>query len=318
MALSKARITRLAPGRRNRATSELTERAASALAQGRPADVEADARSVMAAYAGSGPAGEPYLSAWQFLAAALANLGRHAEAVKEMTQCYDAVLLLRGNKDAVVVGLRISRAGQLAYLARYDEAEADCWAAMRDSRRVWPHATADRLRFAAVGHQVAVLNGRGLHAQAETLARPAIPEAEASAMRSGVLLALRCGLADSLNAQGRYEEVERMLGDLRPPGPNALVNVRIRLAAAQLGLGKLTEAETTAGEAVAEGNRALSPVHYLTLTARTLHGSILGRQGRRDEAERELRTNAAAWAEHFGGGHPRTVAARAKLAEVSR
>jgi hypothetical protein len=185
------RIAWLAQGRRSRAARKLRQRAASALALGRPDDVEAEARSVMAAYAQAGPAGEPYLSAWQYLAVALANLGRPAEAVEEQTDCFDAVLAKRGNRNAVVVGLRISRAGQLAYLARYDQAEADCRAAADDSRHVWPNAVAERLRFAAVNCQVIILNLRGLHAESEALALPAIRQAESSVMRSDILVSLR-------------------------------------------------------------------------------------------------------------------------------
>jgi tetratricopeptide (TPR) repeat protein len=317
MARTVARIAVLAPGRRDRAARNLRQRAAGALAMGRAADAEAEARSVMAAYARAGPAGEPYLSAWQYLAVALANLGRHGEAAEELTACFDAVLAKRGNTNAVVVGLRVSRAGQLAYLARYDQAEADCRAALNDSQHVWPHAVGDRLRFAAVNCQVVLLNMRGLYAEAEALALPAIREAESSAMRSDILISLRMGLAASLTGQERYAEGERIMAGPRPLDPDRLVGVLLRLAAAQLGLGKLPEAEATAQEAVSEGARVLSPVHYLTLAAGTVLGSALARQGSLDEAKRQLRTNAAAWAEHFGAEHPRTVAARAELAQVN-
>jgi tetratricopeptide (TPR) repeat protein len=308
----------LIPAWRNRAALELRVRAASALALGKPAEVEADARSVMAAYARVGPAGEPYLSAWQYLAGALANLGRHDEAVKELTDCHGAVLPVRGGRNAVVVGLRVNRASQLACLARYDEAETDCRAAIKGSRHVWPDATADRLRFSAAGHLVVVLNGLGLYAEAEALARPSLREAETSVMQADVLVLLRRGLAESINAQQRYAEAEQALRGLQPQEPVAMVGVRIQQAAAQLGLGKLTEAEITASEAVAEGTRGLSPVHCLTLTAGTVLGSAIARQGRREEAERELRTNVAAWAGHFGDEHPRTVTARAELAKINR
>jgi tetratricopeptide (TPR) repeat protein len=317
MAWTIGQIARLAPGWRNRATRKLRQRAASDLALGRAAEVEADARLVMAAYTRVGPAGEPYLSAWQYLAVALANLGRHTEAAEELTECFDAVLAKLGNRNAVVVGLRISRAGQLAYLARYGQAEADYRAALDDSRHVRPDAMGDRLRFAAVNCQVIVLNLRGLPAEAEALALPAIREAESSAMQSDISVSLRCGLAQSLNAQERYAEAERILAGLRPQDPDRMVSVRLRLATAQLGLGKLAEAEATAQEAVSEGTWAMSPAHYLTLSAGTVLGSALARQGRLDEAQRQLHTNAAAWAEHFGDEHPRTVAARAELAQVN-
>jgi tetratricopeptide (TPR) repeat protein len=272
----------------------------------------------MAEYAQVGPAGEPYLSAWQYLAFARANLGHHAEAVEELTKCFEAAAPARGDSNGTLTAIRVSRAGQLAYLALYDQAEADCQAAIDDSRHVWPRATGDRLRFAAVNCQIPVLSKRGLHAEAETLAWSAIREAESSATsRSDILVSLHVGLAESLNGQERYAEAERMLAGLQPRGSDRVLGVQLRLAAARLGLGKHAEAETTAGAAVAEGIRALSPVHYLTLAAGTLLGSALAGQGKLDQAQRQLRTNAAAWAERFGDEHPGTVAARAELARVN-
>jgi tetratricopeptide (TPR) repeat protein len=295
------------------ATRELTGRTKSALAMGTPAAVEADARSVMAAHADAGQASEPYVSAWLFLTSALGHLGRHAEAAEEATRLIDAVLPLRGNKHAIVIAARIGRAIQFTCLARYDEAEADARVAIQDA-----HAATDTLWFGAVGAHATVLNGRGLHAQAEALARQAIAEAGSSTTAAGVPLALGCTLAVSLNAQQRHAEAERILRDLRPERPSSVVAVRTTLASAQLGLGKLTDAAAGAGAAIAEGTRVLSPVHYMTLIAGTLLGRILARQGMLDAAERQLRENAAAWAEHFGDGHPRTITARAELAQIGR
>ena len=129
-----------------------------------------------------------------------------------------------------------------------------------------------------------------------------------------LLLSLRRCLAVSLNGLGRYTEAAALLRDLQPEGPLGVVSVRTYLAAAQLGLGDLGEAETGAREAVEEGGRLLGPAHNLTLTAGTLLGTALARQGKLDEARRQLRENAAAWAEHFGDAHPKTTAARTELA----
>jgi hypothetical protein len=88
------------------------------------------------------------------------------------------------------------------------------------------------------------------------------------------------------------------------------------LAAAQLGLGELAEAEAGAREAEETSRHQLSPRHYLTLTAGTLLGTVLARQDRPDKARRQLQDNAAAWAEYFGDAHPKTIAARAGLARL--
>jgi hypothetical protein len=58
-------------------------------------------------------------------------------------------------------------------------------------------------------------------------------------------------------------------------------------------------------------------VHNLTLAAGTLLGKALAAQGKLDEARRQLLANSAAWTEHFGDGHPKTIAAQAKLANLN-
>ena len=309
---------RLVPRRRYRVAAEFAGRARDGLAQGRSAEVEADARSVMAAHADTAPAGEPYLTARQNLVFAIGNLGRHREAAQEATGLLDAIIPVFGSRNTKVISLRINRAGQFSALARYDEAEADSLAAIEDSRHLWPNSEADRFGFMAASTHVSLLDRRGLYTEAEALARSTIREAESSKVHHVILAMLRVGLAQSLNGQERYAEAERMMRDLRPDQPHRVVSVRNQLAPAQLGLGLLAEAEATARAAVSEGTQVLSPVHYLTLTAGTLLGSALAFQGKLDEAARQLRENAAAWAEHFGDEHPSAVAAKTELAKISR
>jgi len=294
---------------------ELLTQATSALALGRSGEAEADARSVMAMYISAGPGGEPYQSAWMILVLALAQSGRHPDAVEELTKFIGMVSTVRGRKSFMVARLQVIRAGQLSYLGRFNEAEADCRAAIKRCRKLSPNGAANRLRFAAVNNLLVVLNGRDLHAEAESAARQAIGEAEsAQVSEHALLLSLRRCLAVSLNGLGRYTEAAALLRDMQPEGPLGVVSVRTYLAAAQLGLGDLGEAETGAREAVEEGGRLLGPAHNLTLTGGTLLGTALARQGKLDEARRQLRESAAAWAEHFGDAHPKTTAARTELA----
>jgi ATP/maltotriose-dependent transcriptional regulator MalT len=121
----------------------------------------------------------------------------------------------------------------------------------------------------------------------------------------------------SLNGQAQYAEAELQLRDLQPKGAVDIVSVRMCLAVAQLGLGDLSEAEAGAREAKETGMHQLSPRHHLTLTAGTLLGTVLARQGRPDEARRQLQDNAAVWAEYFGDAHPKTIAARTELARLN-
>jgi tetratricopeptide (TPR) repeat protein len=288
----------------------------SALADGKPAEVEAKARSVMAAHADAGLTAEPYLTAWECLAAALAQLGHHAAAVNEYTRLIDAGSATR-TKDRRVTHWQANRGGQLAYLARYDEAEADSRAVIETCQGLLPTSLVASLRSSAVNNLRFVLSERGLHAEAEAAARQAIREAN-STVGARFLAASRCGLAASLNAQGRHDEAKHLLQRLQLQDATVKVAVLTNLAVARLGLGEAEDAEADAQEAVKQGQQHLGPVHYLTLAAGTLLGTALARQDRPDEALRQLHANAAAWAEHFGEEHPKTIAALSELARIGQ
>jgi hypothetical protein len=118
-------------------TRELRDWAASALSLGKPAEVEAYTWSVMAARVDTAPAGEPYLTAWRFRAQALGQLGRHAEAARELTGLIDTVSGPPGNRAAAELW-RCARAVQLTYLGRYDGAGADCRTAIEQAPRSVP------------------------------------------------------------------------------------------------------------------------------------------------------------------------------------
>jgi len=288
-----------------------------ALAEGRTGEAEADARTLMTSYAGAAPVGEPYLTAWKMLAGTLAQSGQHGEAAQELARLTDALSSAPGIRAAVeAVSSRAARAGQLAFLGRFDEAEEECRAAIERCGELPPGKSANHCRFLAINNLLVTQNGRGLYVEAESAARQAIAENEPPPLCEHGLPWLRRCLAVSLNGQGRYAEAEVLLRDLQPEGAIAVVSVPVYLASAQLGLGDLSEAEDGAREAEAIGKRLLSPVHNLTLTAGTLLGTVLAQQGRLDEARRQLQDNAVAWAEHFGDAHPKTIAARAELARL--
>jgi tetratricopeptide (TPR) repeat protein len=300
---------------------ELRKRAFAAAESGMPARAMADADAVMAAHADAGPAGEPYLSARLWRAVALGRLGQHAAAAGELARLIEDAVPLLGDKHVTVLGSRINRAGQLSCLARYDEAEAECRAAIRHAgkKRIWPDIARERIRLSAIAELVVALNGRGLHAQGESAARSAIRETRGSGgVHAHSLVSLRVVLASSLTGQHRYEEARRILQGIRPGHwhPAWTVGIQTQLAAAELGLGMPGEAEARAREAVTEAERISGPAHYTTLRAGTLLGSAIARQGRPDEARHQLQANAEAWLEHFGEDHPRTVAAYQELLRV--
>jgi tetratricopeptide (TPR) repeat protein len=298
---------------------ELSKRAFVAVERGLPAQAMADADAVMAAHAQAGPAGEPYLTARQCRAIALGHLGQHAAAAGELARLLEDSVPLLGENHLTVVASRVQRAGQLTFLGRYDEAEAECRTAIRQSGKlkVWPHDRRDIYRTLATSALVPALNGRGQHAQAEAAARSAIRAARASlAVTAHHLIPIRIGLAATLNCSHRYEEAERILRDLPPGHSGGNLSIQILLADAELGLGMAGEAEARAREAVTEAERLNGPAHFTALRAGTLLGSAIARQGRPEEARVQLQANAEAWLEHFGEGHPRTIAAQEELARV--
>jgi hypothetical protein len=163
---------------------QLKERAGAALHQGMPAQAMAAADAVMAAHVDAGPAGEPYLTARQFRAIALGELGQHGAAAGEHARLIEDAGPVLGDRDPRVVKWRIARAGQLAYLGRYDEAEAECRTAMKQSKKVWPHNQRDTCRLTAISQLVTVLNWRGVHDQAES-ARPPQDRRRTTGTRQG-------------------------------------------------------------------------------------------------------------------------------------
>jgi hypothetical protein len=295
---------------------ELKDRAFAALNEGRPAQAMADADATMAAHVDAGPAGEPYFTARLWRAIALGHLGQHAAAAGEFGRLIEEVIPFFGDKHARVVMCRIHRAMQLGCLARYEEAEAESRTALKQSGKIWPHTDRDKYRLIAVTSLASVLNGRGLHAQAESAARSAIRDARGAGLHAHRLVPLRIVLAGSLNGQRRHQEARQVLQDLPPGHPAWNLNIQLQLAIAELGLGMPGEAEARARETVAEAERLHGPAHHATLAAGTLLGSAIARQGRHDEARHQLQANAEAWLEHFGEGHPKTAAAHQKLLEV--
>jgi hypothetical protein len=302
---------------------ELVKRASAMLDRGMPAQAMADADAVMAASVHAGPAGEPYLTARVWRAIALSHLGQHAAAAGEFARLIEETVPLLSDTHRTVVISRIRRAGELFYLGRYDEAEAQCRMAIKQSGKMWPETLRDTYRLTATMILVTVLNGRGLHTQAEAAARSAIRDAKGSPTvgprtLASVRLGLTTGLASSVDSQHRHQEAERILRGLKSGSPSGRASIQLQLAAAQLGMGMPGDAEAAAREAITEAERTLGPAHYAVLAGGTLLGSAIARQGRPDEARQQLEANAEAWLEHFGEDHPKTIAAREKLARLGR
>lgn len=244
------------------------------LKAGRYAEAEAEARGVAA----SRPADAP--SALAVAALAMGAQGRHAEALAE----YDALLPLFGRgfgaEHPQTLMLRSNRAQTLIALGRYAECETECAAVARAAVRV-TGPERPRMEAAARNGQIYAVNAQGRHPEAERLAREALA---AYATADRFALALRLGLARSLNGQARHEEAfaeaeradklsRRLPEEQRHPETGA---VDLALASALLGLGRGTEARSRAAAAHGACATAFGPEHYRTIEARALLDRIDG------------------------------------------
>ncbi|MFE3878736.1 tetratricopeptide repeat protein [Kitasatospora sp. NPDC059146] len=253
-------------------------------------------------------------------AAALSTLGRHAEAVARWTELEAAATATAGGGSPQALKARSDRTQALVYLGRFQEAEAQARALMDVAASGGPGGVL--LGMAARNALVLSLTARGRAVEAEAEARTAVERAAGIAgLDARFLLTARLGLARALNAQGRHDEA---LSALRPalerPTPDPVgeeeLEAALHLVAAVtlLGLGK--DAAPSLEKSSELCRRTLGPNHHRALEVGTLRGRVLAAQGRLPEAREALRTNAAAWQEHFGEGHPKTRAAQQALAEL--
>jgi tetratricopeptide (TPR) repeat protein len=285
--------------------------------RGDPAGAESVARALLDAHVDASPTDDGYLTAWKSWASALLRLGEHAAAAREYTTMIDTVGPVIGYGHVTIMRLRINRAVQFNVLARYEEAESDCRAAMEIAVATQPDRHGEMMRLLAINNLGAALIGQGMAAEAESLVHTALDEADSITDFPDVFtVGLRSALAASLNAQQRYPEALEVLQVLPPLHPTQVAGINVVLGFAQLGAGRLAEAEASGRVAVAAAGRFFAPSYYMSLYADTLLGAVLVRQGDLEEARRVLEVNAAAWAEHFGATHPRTIDAQRELAKT--
>ncbi|MEU4113835.1 tetratricopeptide repeat protein [Kitasatospora sp. NPDC028055] len=226
-----------------------------------------------------------------------------------------------GDGSARVLKARSDRTQALAYLGRFQEAEAQARALMEVAASGGPGAVP--LGPAARNALVFSLTACGRAVEAEAEARTALDHAAGvPGLDARFLLTARLGLARALNAQGRHDEalpvlrpaLERTTAD--PVGEEELeAALHLVAAVSLLGLGR--DAAPSLEKSSELCGRTLGPNHHRALEVGTLRGRVLAAQGRLPEAREVLRANAAAWLEHFGAGHPKTRAAQQALAELS-
>jgi tetratricopeptide (TPR) repeat protein len=296
-----------------RADQDVLRQVKDALTEGGMALVEDKARELMAVHNEPGYLNLAYLTAWESLLTALQYLGQHAEAAEGFSALADAEASVYGDTDSRAIKWRDDGGMEFALLGRYDQAAAVHRYVLALAAKARPRRHRAQLYMSAVNGLVFVHNMRGEYAEAESVARAAIRQAEKSfgVPRSNFVV-LHCSLGKSLNGQGRHAEAERTMEYF----PRSL-GVLLTLTAARTGLGRLDEAETDAREAVARTEKHFGPAHHVRLDAALQLGIALARQGKDDEAGPLLEANAQAWTEHFGDQHPKTIAALDALAEIS-
>lgn len=284
-----------------------------AMARGGIAGGETKARELMALHYDPGYLSGAYLTAWECRVVALQHLGQHADAAEGFGALADADASVFGENDSRGIRWRNDGGLQSALLGRYDQADAGHRYVLALAAKAQPRRHRTQLRLSAVHGLIFVHNMRGQYAEAESMARAAIREAEKSAgVPRSIFTNLHCALGKSLNGQGRHAEAEHTM-EYFPRNTGVLLT----LSVARLGLGRLDEAEADARDALKHTEGHLGPAHHVRLDAAMQLGIALARQGKIDEAERLLQANAQAWTEHFGDQHPKTIAALNALAEVS-
>lgn len=271
----------------------------------------------MAAHPNGAAAGEPYLTAAELHASSLDYLGQHARSAEEFAALIDATAPVYGDTDFRVIRYRLGRAAELCYLGQYEDAEDIFSTAVSRSAKVPPYQGQAALRLAAISGLVGISNMRGAYADAESLARSAIGEIPKLAKwRSRFTVVFQIGIGSSLNGRQRYSEALLAVQGLRPTYVQDIVALLDALSTAHIGTGQFADAEIVARNAVMTGESGLSAAHYLTLQSGVLLGIALARQGKLDDAKSQLQASVSAWLEHFGGQHPRTVAAQRALTHV--
>lgn len=266
---------RLFRSRAKRTTEPPVSRAMALYMAGRYAEAVTEARIV----ARSLPHDDTYTPlALSITANATGAQGRHADALA----IYDEVLPTVGKSFGAdhwqTLKLRSDRAQTLAELGRYAECEAEC-AAVAQTASGGTGELQNVVRAASNG-LVFALSAQERHSEAEARARQtlaAYPEPDR------LTLALRIGLARSLNGQARYEEAfaeaERaraLRRSLPAEGSPATGAIELAIATALLGLRRGTEARLQAAAARDACLASFGPDHRRTVEAQALLDQIDG------------------------------------------
>ncbi|MFD8762300.1 tetratricopeptide repeat protein [Streptomyces mirabilis] len=232
---------------------------------------EAEARARALAAAPRVWGGDPLIVSWlarSSAATAAIRHGRGAETLPELeTLITEVERTVEGGPElrAMLLGLRSNRVAVLVQQDRCTEAEAEAKDILRAITRL-AHLTEVRdTELAALINLAAALNGQGRYEEAEAIARGNLTRADELTADD-----LRHILARSLNGQARYEEALVEVRRLAPVNRADSGAVDLAKARALHGLGRRSEAETTARQALTVCEQFLHPAHPRIQDARTL------------------------------------------------
>ncbi|MGC5003198.1 tetratricopeptide repeat protein [Streptomyces sp. DT203] len=202
-------------------------------------------------------------------AAAIAH-GRGAEVLAELDALIADLERTTGAGRALLLDVRVNRVAALLVQGRYTEAEAEAGGILRAATRLAHLTKVWEIELTTLANLAAALCGQGRYEEAEAIARGNLPRAPA-----GTAATLHSVLVSSLNGQCRHEEALTEARRLTPlwvrAGSGAL---DIGTATALLGLGRRSEAEATARQALDACEQFLHPIHPRIQKARTLLSRI--------------------------------------------
>ncbi|MFE4328047.1 tetratricopeptide repeat protein [Streptomyces sp. NPDC056831] len=232
-------------------------------------EAEAGARALAAAprhFWDRGPVVE-WLGKALATAAAIAH-GRGAEVLAELESLIADLERTTGTGRVLLLEVRVNRVVVLVEQKRYTEAEAEADGILRATTRLAHLTKVWDIELTTLVNLAAALCGQGRYEEAEAIARGNLPRADMAAVLQRVLVR-------SLNGQGRYEEALAEARRLTPDRVRAASGAQdIGAATALYGLGRRSEAETTARQALNACEQFLHPIHPRTQEARTLLGRI--------------------------------------------
>ncbi|MFF2469660.1 tetratricopeptide repeat protein [Streptomyces mirabilis] len=194
--------------------------------------------------------------------------GRGAEVLPELETLITEVRRTADagpNLRALLLDLRSNRVVVLVQQDRYTEAEAEAQDILRAITRLAHLTEVWETELAALTNLAAALNGQGRYEEAEAIARGNLPRAD-----EPTAAVLHRVLVRSLNGQGRYEEALIEVRRLAPVGRADSGAVDLATARTLHGLGRRSEAEATARQALAACEQFLHPAHPRIQDAHTL------------------------------------------------